>query len=87
MNTPQRNDLRGIMLGCHNGACNPYALIKDLEYAMISEIDPFTIRQSKEVAYIIGHIAFLLGQGLGPNPDLITYANEVAMKQKNSVTE
>ena len=87
MNTPQQIDLRGIMLGCHNGACNPWALLKDLVAAMNHELTPFTIRQSKEVAYIVGHIAFLLGQGLGPNPDLITYANEIAMKQQNSVIE
>jgi len=71
------------MLGCHNGACNPYALIKDLDYAMTMEVHPFDIRESKEIPYVVAHIAFLLGQGPGPNQDLVTYAESLVSAREH----
>jgi hypothetical protein len=65
------------MLSCHNGACNPYALINALSKAMSEESSPGNIRSNKYIMYIVAHIAFLLGQGIGPNPYLIDYATLV----------
>lgn len=51
---------------CHNGACNPLAIINSLASG-IQGMRQDEVRKSVQVKYIIGQLSFLLGESIGPS--------------------
>ena len=74
--------LQDLMLACHNGACNTYALINALSKAMSEELKPHEVRDSLDVKYIIGHISYLIGESLGPSQEPMDYAFQLQQTEK-----
>lgn len=56
---------------CHQGACNPLALIHALSVS-IKDMSQLEVRNNTCVKYILGHILFLCGVGLGPDEQTMT---------------
>lgn len=60
------HSLHEIAQACHNGACNPVGLLRSFAEA-IQTAPPESLRNSLDVKYILGHVAYLMGDGLGPS--------------------
>jgi hypothetical protein len=67
--------LARLAKGCHDGACNIYALIREFGEA-ITELPVHDVQHHCAVQYIIGHISFLLGESIGPSSEC--YENYIA---------
>jgi len=64
-------NLYNLALNCHHSACNPLALINALSVS-IKDMSREEVRNSACVKYILGHILFLCGVGLGPDEQTMT---------------
>ena len=59
-------ELSALASACHNGACNPIAIIHDLSEG-IRGMYQDEVRQSIEVKIILGQLSYLLDESLGPS--------------------
>lgn len=75
--------LTKLMEGCHNGACNTYALINELSEAIKEELQPGEVLENIQVKYIFMHIAFLLAETGGPTIGTSNAAMEILQSQKS----
>lgn len=62
MSTPKLHELA---VACHNGACNPRAILVDLGKRIVED-SVASIHDNLDIKYIIGQVSFLLGESLGP---------------------
>jgi hypothetical protein len=62
--------LHDLARACHNGACNPRAVLVSLGDA-IREAGLVNIKDNLDVKYVVGHVSFLLGESLGPSQQVV----------------
>jgi hypothetical protein len=58
--------LQNLAFHSWNGACNPLAIINSLPKA-IEGMSQDEVRNSIEVKIVVGQLAFLLGESIGPS--------------------
>jgi hypothetical protein len=88
MDIQQRIDSRAaslltqLAIGCHNGACNPRALLNDLVKGIEIELSHadgiYKMKRDPRVEYIVAHIAFLFGQAIGPDHKTFEHVKNMA---------
>jgi len=67
----KESKLISLAQACWNGACNPHGIINSLPEAM-REIEPGTAKQNVPLKIIIGQIAFLIGESIGPSDEAVS---------------
>lgn len=81
--------LKALAFHSWNGASNPLALINSLP-AAIEGMSQDDVRKSLEIKVIVGQLAFLLGEALGPSEDTVyqwTALEALTTEQKAKLAE